>query len=387
MSRIRVIAAILAVVCSVFGPMGGGRAMAFDGPNHPGDPGAPPSVVVELGAVYQSAADAINRSLAKALTDLAGDPTSDAAQFRRNRAAALLAEIKGAVKRANATGVRVVSTAHRTAFEEGVKAAERQVAELGVAPISGRGGPLATGSFSGVNEDTVNALARDSVAKMSRGLNEHGERAAGLFRSLSKAMAGVDGENKVRGFSLSERDVNRVIARGVITGDPREALGLMRKLIGEGMKLAPGVLEDYRKTGNQLIAVGGWTGKVRTYAEMVLRTRTAEAQREGQVERQLSLGVDLAQITGSNSSNFCTRFVGLVVVVRGDARSQYPSLSELPGGGPPFHPNCTKNLRAFVAELVDEGRVRMHDNAARRYAAAVENGTLMEPVRSGRQAA
>ncbi len=407
MSRNGLNALIVAALFAVMLAVTGGRAMAYEGPDHPGDPGvpgAPVGVVSEIGAMYGGAAQSINESLSKAITDLAADAGSSSAQFRRNRAAALLAEIQGAVKRANVTGVKVVSTAHRTAFEAGVTAAQEQCAELGMQIPNGKSqiangksglrtedpGPFAIGSFTGVNEETVNALARDSVAKMSRGLNEHGERAVGLFRSLSKAMAGVDAQDRVRGFSLSERDVNRVIARGVITGDPREALGLMRKLIGEGMKLSPAVLEDYRKTGNQLIAVGGWTGKVRTYAELVVRTRTSEAQREGQIDRQASLGVDLAQITGSNSSNFCTRFVGLVVVVRGDARGSYPALSDLPGGGPPFHPNCTKNLRAFVAELVDESRVRMHDNAARRYAAAAANGTLMEPirgVRSGRQAA
>lgn len=344
--------------------------------------GASDARVAEIAAIYQGSADAINRELSKAIADLAATPAGErngGAEFRAARAAELLKGVRGAVRRAGVVGFNAVSTANQDAFKRGASLAEAQARALGLnAKVAGT-----AASFAGINERTVDAIARDSVAKMTARMNAHGENAVALFRSLSASMAAaeVDGKGSGKVFSLSEREVNRVIAHGVVSGDPRAAMGAMRELIGKGAGFSPAVIEDYRKVGNQLVSVGGWTGKVRTYAEMVVRTRTAEAQREGQIERQVSVGLDLAQITGSNSANFCTRFVGLVVVVRGPARDGYMALSDLPGGGPPFHPNCTKNLAAYVEDLVSEGRVRQAEVAATRYAEAAARGVLMEPVR------
>lgn len=337
--------------------------------------GATPRQVVETAALYQNAADAIKKNLVDAIRTL--DSTGEsAAAFRAGRSAELLASIRDVIKRAEIAGVKVISPAVQGAFKRGSALAAEQAKELG---LGGRVTETAT-SFAGVNEQTVDAIAADSVAKMQKGLRQHGENSAALFRSLSTSMAAIDADRKVRSFSLSERDVNRVIAQGIITGDPRQAMGAMRKLIGEGARFDPAVIENYRTVGNQLISVGQWTGTVRTYATMVVRTRTAEAQVEGQIERQASIGLDLAQITGSNSTNFCTRFVGLVVVVRGAARDGYIALSELPGGGPPFHPNCTKTLTAFVEDLVSEKRVEQSERAQVVYERALASGTLMAPI-------
>lgn len=338
--------------------------------------GATARQVAETAALYQSSADLINKTLTESLRTLDASGTASAA-FRAGRSAELLDSIRGIVKRTGLKGVKVVSPAVESSFTRGAALAAEQAKELG---LGGRVTQTETsGGFVGVNERTVDAIAADSVAKMQANLAQHGENAAGLFRSLSTSMAAIDSTRKVRSFSLSEREVNRVIAQGIITGDPRQAMGAMRRLIGEGAGFDKGLIDNYRKVGNQLVSVGAWTGTVRTYAEMVVRTRTAEAQVEGQIDRQASLGLDLAQITGSNSTNFCTRFVGLVVVVRGGARDGYVALSELPGGGPPFHPNCTKTLAAFVPDLVSEGRVEQSRRAQVVYERAAANGSLMEP--------
>lgn len=210
--------------------------------------GASARVTAEIGAIYQGSADAINRELNKALRSLDSTGAASAA-YTAGRSAELLENIKGVVARAGVAGVKVVSPAVQSAFNSGARLAAEQAKELGLGGVDG----LASTSFAGINERTVDALARDTVAKMQRRTEEHAGNAVALFRSLSTAMAGIDAQRRVKGFSLSEREVNRVIAHGVVSGDPRAAMGAMRELIGKGAGFSPSVIEDYRKVGNQLV--------------------------------------------------------------------------------------------------------------------------------------
>ncbi|MFM9958464.1 MAG: hypothetical protein ACKVZJ_10330 [Phycisphaerales bacterium] len=347
------------------------------------DPGVSAAKRAEIVAIYSGAAAAINKQLGDAIKEL--DATGSAsASFRAGRAAELLDSIRAITRRARLAGVKVVSTGVEEAFTRGSALALEQAKELGIgggqSAVGSRQAGLDT-SFAAVQEETVERIAADSAAKMALRTEDHGENAVGLFRTLSQSLASAnrDGETLGRTFSLSEREVNRVIADGVVTGDPRRALGLMRELIGRGAGFDKSVIENYRKVGNQIINVGAWNGTVRSYAEMVVRTRTAEAQTQGQIARQVSVGITTAQITGSNSDNFCTNFVGLVVTLSGPVQDGTVALADLPEGKPPpFHPNCTKTFAAYVRSLVSEGRVEKAGTAVEEYRRRAANGSLLQ---------
>lgn|GEM_PF-5974793 len=94
------------------------------------------------------------------------------------------------------------------------------------------------------------------------------------------------------------------------------------------------------------------------YASMVVRTKTRQATVHARHARLQELGIDLVSIVGLVSKNFCTAFLGQVFTLKGKS-DKYPSIDELPGGGPPFgappfHPNCSKGTRPFIDELATD---------------------------------
>jgi hypothetical protein len=40
---------------------------------------------------------------------------------------------------------------------------------------------------------------------------------------------------------------------------------------------------------------------------------------------------------------------------------KYPAYAELPGGGPPFHPNCSKSTRPFIEDLASSKQLDQAD--------------------------
>jgi hypothetical protein len=79
------------------------------------------------------------------------------------------------------------------------------------------------------------------------------------------------------------------------------------------------------------------------------------------------MGLDLVRIVGRISDNFCTAWLGQVFSLSG-RHPTYPALAALPGGGPPFHPNCSKSSAPFIEDLADatDERVAAGDPDARK---------------------
>jgi hypothetical protein len=88
------------------------------------------------------------------------------------------------------------------------------------------------------------------------------------------------------------------------------------------------------------------------YARMVATTKTREATTKARHARLAQQGIDLVVVQGRVSVNFCTAYLNKVFSISGK-HPRYPALSSLPGGGPPFHPNCTKSTSPFIEELAD----------------------------------
>ncbi|MBL0920741.1 MAG: hypothetical protein IBJ10_01290 [Phycisphaerales bacterium] len=352
--------ALLAVVScagTIAHVVNGGARLANDNPRNPRNPsgvtganlpqvvnGAPVSTTQVLVALYGDAAQRINHQLARAVEDIAGRRTQE---FKRARAAQLLHDIGRTQARLAAQSAPVVLEANKAAYVRGLRDGIRQAEELGVKGVADALGARA--GFTAVDEGPVNVAARDTAARINAAAGLHAQGAASVFRSLSEG-------------APAEPAVNAAIARGLITGDPRVADRAMRDLYRDPN--APEI-ETYRRVGAQQITVGGWTGPVRAYVATVVRTRTREATEEARGDRLDALGLDLVQITGRVSVNFCTQFIGLVLS-RSGADPDHPALADLPGGGPPFHPNCSKSTAAYLPGAVGAERAA----AARKAGAA-----------------
>lgn len=325
--------------------------------------GAPISTTRALAAIYDDAAATISRDLGSAIADLGSDPASRGAQFRATRAAALLNQLELAAAKARRQAAPAITRAALASREHGLRDAEAQMRDIGYRPADGFGV-----DFHRFDQGAAEVVAEDMAARMNSAINAHAARAAVLFRTLSDGpLAGP-----------VEPGVNLAIARGLIVGDPRTADRALRDLLRDPD--APEA-ETYRQIGARQITVGKWSGPARVYVETVVRTRTREATEEARGRRLDQAGIDLVQITGRVSANFCTRFIGLVVS-RGGRTPGYPLLAELPGGGPPFHPNCSKSTAAFVPDLVSDVRLSVSRRARLAYDRDLAAGRLDQPLRA-----
>ncbi len=337
-----------------------------------------PSKTDLVARYFAVTADAIATDTAHAYRSLAANPSKGSAAFRAASGEQLTAQINARLVRLGVQARPVMLSAVRESARRGVVDAHKQLRALGVREAAGAVGLGTSGEgFALVDEGAVAKVAQDSLARMLRAAGSHGANAQAVFRTLSSASA-IGGKDAA---------VNAIIARGIITGSPRDtqkAIRLMfaEKATGENVAIAEEGAKAYRRLGARQIEVGGWTGSVRDYAEMVAITRTREATVDARHDRLLEADIHLVQITGNNTANFCTRFLNLVCAL--DEASTdggtYPLLESLPGGGPPFHPRCSKGTVAYAPELVSKGRVDAHGKALTNYRRDLAAGTLEDPL-------
>lgn len=312
-----------------------------------------------LIGLYDDAAHRINAHAAKAIEELG---TRRSAEFRLSRAAQLQRQIREVMRQTNARSGAVASVMSRDSYRLGLAQARREMSRIGIRDAVGAAGGDGADGFALIDRSAVELVAQDMAFRLNASLASHADNADRVFRSLSAELTGA------------EPRVNQAIARTLITGDPKEADRAIREVFRD--RAAP-VRQSVRRLGAQQIQVGGWTGSVRDYADIVARTRTREATVTARHNRLQSNGLDLVQITGAVSRNFCTRFIGLVVVL-GPARDGYPSIHELPKGGPPFHPRCSKGTVMYHPELSSSSRTADHARAAIHFRAAQRTGRLEE---------
>lgn len=352
-----------------------GEVMPF---NHEQE-GGPVSLEAQMVALYSAAADDVNRLAGRALLELAENPERRASLFREVRAAQLTNEIQARLDRLNSQSRVLVDGPLKNSINKAIARGDEELAKIGL-PLDATT-PGSGASFALVSGEAVEVIAEDTIARKSgqiadalgAGMDTHAENAGTIFKSLSASLItsrDVQGEAKV----------NSAIARGLITGDPVITDRAIRELFAEDSD----DVKRVRKLGNKQIVVGKATMNVRQYAMTVTRTRMREATVEARHRRLSSRGSNLVQITGRNSSNFCTGFLGLVCSI-GPAPEidglTVIQLSSLPGGGPPFHPNCSKGTAPYIHELVSKARQAQAQRALTTYTKRAASGDLLKPVK------
>lgn len=285
--------------------------------------GVPNAAVEEMVKIYDRAAQEIVKALAVSI-----DTQDRGEQFRRARAARLALSIEQATRRF-ATSIRPhIERASTQSYELGLRQGISQLRDLG---LREKDLPV-RGAFTGVDEQAVELIARDIAAASVTAVDGLGQEAERFLRAISSK-------------EISDPAVSRAIAQGLVTGDPRAAKREVRELFRE-----PGNQESFRRLGARQIQVGAATMNVRAYSEMLVRTRTREATEQARRNRLSQNNVDLVIIDGRVSRYFCTAYLGLICSISG-SHQKWPALSNLPGGGPPFHPNCSKGTRPYVEGL------------------------------------
>lgn len=309
--------------------------------------GIPSSATAQLVDIYARA----GQRLADVVTKPFGG-TARARTFNRARAAELKQQVDSVLTETRGFTVAFAGKAAESAFGRGLASARRQLMQAGVLPSKNAAtdGSL-EGSFSVIDRRTIATIAADLAISLDAALSDQAKAAQRFLRAASTTL-------------VADSAISQVIADGAISGDLRGTFKAMRKLIAGGAvangEMAADLAENYRKAGSQVIKVGRAEMTLKSYAEMLVITRTREATVHARHERLVSNGVDLVSIVGRVSENFCSAYMGRVFSITGRSE-RYPSLSELPGGGPPFHPRCSKSTRAYVEEFATDAQASMAD--------------------------
>jgi hypothetical protein len=275
--------------------------------------------------------------------------TAGAVEFRRARAAQLSEQVATIVSELRHKASGWVGRAHDLAWREGIKSANDQLRRAGIeargpSALGQPGREALVGSFALVNRRAVAAFAADTAGRMranaadtaadlDRAAQSMGRRATSLLRQTGQ-------------LGLDEARINQVLAGGVIEGSPRETIRELR----EQLRAVHGdEVEVPTRSG------GTMHFDVDYYARMVAVTKTREAVEIARHGRLAEKGIDLVRIVGRQSNNFCTQFLSQVFSLSG-THPRYPALESLPGGGPPFHPNCSKSTAAYIEELASDAQ-------------------------------
>jgi hypothetical protein len=299
-----------------------GAAMAKEGTS---PSGVPKNVVEVLGDLYRAAQTRFQQMV------LHPTGTETGAPFNQARAAQQLQQVDAIVRelkvRSNAWVGKQVPAVYKTALA----LADKQAAEVGIRPE----GSAIQGSFNLIDHPTVRIFARDMAVDLFKASDSMGETTKKILRQTAQ-------------LKLGESEIDRILAGGVIDGQPAQTIQALRKALekAHGGKLVTII----NKNGDPM------SFDAKDYAEMVARTKTREAAVTARHGRLEELGLDLVMIIGRISENFCTGFLGKVYSLSGTS-PKYPAYSSLPFGGPPFHPNCSKGTRPFVDELASKKQI------------------------------
>lgn len=349
-------------------------------PTPPHTPEGGDVLIAQMVELYEAAADDINRLAGRAISELDANPDRRASQFRQIRAAQMSRAIEQKLEQLSIRSEQLLQSPLKDTIEDAIRRGDEELSKVGLdrslAPAGAEVG------FALIAGEAVEVLAQDTIIKakeqigndLRSSIEQHANGAIELLRSLSESTATSGGQ------AAAEARVNKAIGRGLITGNPIIADRAIRELYAADSAEAQRV----RKLGNKRIQVGKATMTVRQYAATVTRTRTREATVQARHNRLLEKGVNLVQITGRNSENFCTAFIGLVCSI-GPAPQieglEVISLASLPGGGPPFHPNCSKGTAPYIHELVSKGRQASAHRALNVYKQRAATGGLLNPVK------
>jgi len=140
---------------------------------------------------------------------------------------------------------------------------------------------------------------------------------------------------------IAEKRINQLVSEGVF--EKGSSYGAKKNLLKEFEKVVDGgYIKIIDKNGNPR------RYKLKTYADLVARTKMAEAQSLGTMNTALAYGTDLIQVSSHNTTTpICLPYEGKIFSLTG-ATKDFPIIDVLT----PFHPNCLHRITVVFAEAL-----------------------------------
>ncbi|QIG62520.1 minor capsid protein [Sporosarcina phage Lietuvens] len=194
----------------------------------------------------------------------------------------------------------------------------------------------------------ISKSATDGVAStiFALGITESFEEARKIasFNSVNKPLVDAIIADTQADLLAVTQNVERKTRAAV-----RQATGdVLRANVAQGINgkqsLEMALRKDIKKrlgdsADTAIVDAIGRRWKLKTYTEMLVRTKMLEAHKEATRNESLSEGAQYAVISRHNAHDACRKWEGKVIALTPDAPGDYPLLDDLPRSEI-FHPNC-----------------------------------------------
>lgn len=267
--------------------------------------------------------------------------------WNRQRAQILLAQIQKELQQLRRGVARWSADTLRRTILAGWRAGQRQLEALAWKDRSLD--PTLNASFSGFNADTLRTLANDTYRDLERAIDQTERRLQGTLYQMA--------DN-----GLTAKEVNQIIAGGVIEGKPRQVIA--------------GLRDQLRAIHGRELTINGRSYDTKSYGQMVANTRLREAAVLGRHARLQKDDVLHVVIIGNSTQWPCTAYLGKIYYIgSGSDPAGYPSIDSI--DGPPFHPNCSKSTAPIVLQLASKEQLQtgQPDETSRQMAQVGVNST------------
>lgn len=285
--------------------------------------------IASIGAAYASAAARI----IKALSSLEPDT------YTATKSGSVLSEVKGIIGSMDAAVQRWAPRAIRAAYKESSGVARTRLEMIGAERLPAK-------KYDPARHDKKTSALTTTVMRDYWKANRTIERTARKYiLAVSQAAVGVQKVEKkldqLQAFDSAEVKsfINRTVAASVSATTKYNAgmAHLTSKDIAA--KIRAKLLEQIG--GGDFININGRNYNLRSYAELVARTRMRESQTEAVKELSAQFDNDLVEIPPhDNPCDECAPYQGQIYSISG----KHPDYPELPDGGPPWHPHCEDSM-------------------------------------------
>lgn len=199
-----------------------------------------------------------------------------------------------------------------------------------------------------LNKQTISTILNDSLSSFYSATETGNNQ---LNRLLSATQQ----------LNLKEKTINKAINEGFVKG--AKTGGIFSKRVGKGSlygaqrQLQNELLK--KSLDGQYITIIDKNGKprnynIKSYAEMVARTKLIETQTAATVNISMAYGSGLVQVSSHNTlTAYDAQFEGKVFDLTGK-NPNFPNADDLP----PFHPNCLHTITVFFEEALNDSQLQ-----------------------------
>lgn len=287
------------------------------------------AMVKRIGSAYAGA----SRSIVAILRDLNPDT------YTATAGGAALARIRAIVEKLNMRAAEWASKSVKAAYQESRGIAETRLEAIGAQRPRPKKGAKA-GSPDKRHKKAIAKFARMTTRDYLKANRTILVTAGRYLSTLAYARKKLDDyrEASIQAFTseVVKDFIQKTVAGALVAKSKYNAgeANLTSKDIAG--KIRSKLLDQIG--GGDFIKINGKNYNLKSYAELVARTRMRESQTEAVKELCEAFDNDLVEIPRHDNPcpEICAEYQGHVYSISG----KHPSYPELPDGGPPWHPNC-----------------------------------------------